>query len=184
MDRTQGAAACTVVLVGSVLIGSCVKEPVSVRQQARKVQCASNLRQIGIAAALYLSEHRAYPFAEAGASGTPRKGCEHLQILFDEGFLDDPEVVICGASIDPPPSMNADGKFALTSVSCSYIWARGPLDDASPAKTPLAADKAERDGMKGNCHPGGRNVLYLDGSVKWVSTEKFEKEIRKQLTPE
>lgn len=184
MNRTAGAAACTLMAVGLVILVGCWRGPVTVRTQSRKVQCASNLRQIGIAAQLYLNEHRAFPFAEADASGTPRKGCEHLQILFEEEVLDNPEVVVCGASLDQTAFRNAANKFTLAPANCSYIWTRSPLGDEDPGSTPLAADKAEQGGPGRNCHPGGRNVLFLDGSVKWVSSKIFERDIKKHLTPE
>lgn len=178
MDR--GTFTFLLVFVGSGIVvlglgvGSCVMIGVRAAHEgtmeSRKMQCAINLRQIGIASQLYLNDHRALPFAGDDASGH-----EHIQLLFDEGILDDPEVVICAISTDRVAPMADDGTIELADWTCSYLWANQPLDDSSRVRTPLAADDADH-------HLGGRNVLYVDGSVRWVTTTEFEEEVQPFLT--
>ena len=37
---------------------------------------------------------------------------------------------------------------------------------------------------QGDSHPEGRNLLFVDGSVKWVTKKEFEKSYRKYFAPQ
>ncbi|MCZ6691402.1 MAG: hypothetical protein O7H41_17580 [Planctomycetota bacterium] len=154
----------------------------SVHTESYKVACVHNLRMIGIASQLYLNDYGTFPLASdktdqaTNESSRPaHSGFDHLQVIFDARFLNKSDVVICPGSEDRPATRNTNGTFTLTSDSCSYLWTRKLLSNASPATAPLAACKKD-------CHPEGRNLLFASGEVKWVTEEEFEKSFRKHFT--
>lgn len=185
-----------VISIIAVLAGLVMTATMKVRQQSRKVQCASNLRQIGIASQLYLNEYRIFPFNYGEVSedkddpfgadeDSVSKGFQHIQLLFNDEMLDNPEVAICGASTDQPASADAQEIYQLKARNCSYNWTKRPRGDGDKSTLPLAADKREKDkSPKENNHRGGRNVLNIDGSVKWLSSKAYKNTIAKYLTEE
>ena len=166
-------------LIGGFLLGVVsLKAESSIRTSSYKVACSNNLRQLGIASQLYMNEYGTFPLASdetdlaTDESTPPALSRAHLQGLLNSGMLDDPDVVICPGSEDRPATKNANGTFTLTSDSRSYLWAQELLTDRSPGTAPLAA-------CRDKSHPRGRNLLFVDGSVKWVTKEEFEKSFRK-----
>ncbi len=162
---------------------------VTVRQLARRTACASNLKNISLASQMYLNEHGAFPFSarSPGTPGTPtpssvKGGSRHIQLLFDEGFIDDPLVAICPASSDIPATPDAAGRFVLGAGNCSYVLNLKPLKEDSLGNDPLAACKAERGGPGADSHLEGRNVLLLDGNVKWVTAGDWDSLYKKHFT--
>jgi prepilin-type processing-associated H-X9-DG protein len=79
--------------------------------------------------------------------------------------LDNPEVVTC-------PDASEAGL-----ENPSYLWRADLPPPSDPPDAPIGADKA-------GYHRGGRNVLFNDGSVKWVREEVFQREIAPLLGPE
>ena len=64
-----------------------------------------------------------------------------------------------------------DGKFSLGPNSLSYAWTTVVLKPGDPRR-PLASDKyvdgfTDAEGVHSG-HEGGMNVLYTDGSIRWV----------------
>jgi hypothetical protein len=171
-----GVLAGVVVLVVGYLtdpFGLRMSAVVKVRQQSRKVACSNNLKQLGLAAQMYLNDHRIFPLAEGGGGPDPTGLCA-IQLLFDQEYIDDPEVVVCPASTEVPATLDASGRYTLTERTCSYLWNQNPVTPQSPSTTPLAAC---------NCHAGGWNVLFAQGNVKWVTDKEFEKSYRKFFLP-
>lgn len=168
------------VLIGLGLVGSCVLTGlIRARKASRRTRCANNLRQIGMASQLYLNDHKVFPFA-----GDDADGYEHIQLLFDGGYLHDPVAAICNASSDVPATIDVSGKCTLGPENCSYLWAKEPRNDSDPADLPLAADAHETKGPKGSVHPGGRMVLFNRFRVKWIPEEEFQEKIQPHLTTE
>jgi prepilin-type processing-associated H-X9-DG protein len=79
----------------------------------------------------------------------------NLEILTSEAELS-PKILVC------PDTMSQN----------SYIYRGADLSTSDVPYLVLAYDK------KGN-HEGGRNVLFLDGHVEWVSEEHFQELIKK-----
>ena len=183
-----------VISIIAVLAGLVMTATMKVRQQSRKVQCASNLRQVGIASQLYLNDYRIYPYDYGELTERDdqpfdedeeaiSKGYQHIQLLFNEKMLDNSEVVICGASTDQPAPEDAEEMYTLKAFNCSYNWTKKPRGDGDKSTLPLAADKAEKGEEFGdNNHNGGRNVLYLDGSVKWATSKRYAKKVAPLVT--
>ena len=142
--KTRRFRPVVILILGFVLVSSIiVTVTVSVRQQSRKVACANNLRQIGIASTMYMNQYRTFPHKD----------------VFQEALRD------------------ASGRSSLDPDSCSYLWAAEPQTDETPVTVPLAA--CNPDG-----HTGGRNILFVGGTVRWTSAEEFEEKYRKHFPPE
>jgi prepilin-type processing-associated H-X9-DG protein len=119
------------------------------RQQAMRVQCASNLRQIGMAAQMYAIQNRGFLPAA-------------LDDIVSPSFVS-AQVLICpAASGDPTKPPASSGKFG--SYSYVYLGAGRRIQSiGSPAMAPLAYELPTNHG------DGGINVLYVDGHVETVS---------------
>lgn len=185
-----------VISIIAVLAGLSMTAVIKVRQMSRKTACSNNLKNLGLAAQMYLNEYRIFPHSYARKGSDTKKdafstentgtkmGYHHIQTMFDEGFIDDAEVVICASSEDIKAEENDEGKIVLDEMNCSYAWARKVKTDGDKSTDPLSADNAQKEeGMGEDNHAGGRNVLMLQGNVKWFSTRALEKEeILEQLT--
>ncbi|MCK4300145.1 MAG: DUF1559 domain-containing protein, partial [Planctomycetes bacterium] len=107
------------------------------REAARKAVCKSNLKQIGLALAIYANDHDdKYPLR-----------LEDLLV----GYLPDAEVLQC-------PSDSSEER--------SYLYVPG-LSVAHEATLMVVVER------RGN-HTGGRNVLFVDSHVEWMSEEVFQ----------
>lgn len=115
------------------------------REKARRISCASNMKQIGLGLRMYSSDHDEMFPAPDGAAG--------LELLRQEGYLENPRIYAC-------PS--ADGVTAptgqpLTEETVSYIYFGG-MSEADSVDLPLVIDKPDN-------HQKYVNVLYIDGHV-------------------
>ena len=129
------------------------------RGQARRVSCANNLRQIGMAMAMYSETYDdRQPYDERGP-------LHSLSLLYPD-WIDDPKVFIC-PSTDEDDCARFPADTSLDGLPCSYgydretSWRSGPL-------TPLVAD------MPGNHGGDGINVLYLDAHFEFKQDSMSE----------
>lgn len=166
-----------------------VPKYVNAKRRANELACAEQLRQIGVAARQYASDHKVFP--HVGPAGELDGGIDSpdtplaYQALVKGGYLTDLELLTCpstprrrgesnraewrewlkGQSDLPPPPMQA-AKWL------SYAWTRRQLDLNSPGSALLAADRAAiprrgEGGLKGN-HTGGWAVLRVDGTSEFL----------------
>jgi prepilin-type processing-associated H-X9-DG protein len=130
------------------------------RETANRVECASNLRQIGQAIALYAQDH--------GGQYPPS-----LAVLLRQGQLS-AEAMVCPSSNDERASA-ADTAGAADEVSAaekseaghehclSYVYVGRGLTVATASATAIVAYEP-----LGNHAGAGTNVLFGDGHVEWV----------------
>jgi hypothetical protein len=138
------------------------------RETARRVMCASNLRQIGQAAMLYANDH--------GGQLPP-----DLVTLYLASDIT-PEVFTCPSSdIDKAPGATTQQIAAsmLAGDHLSYAWAGRGMTSSSPGRAVIAFD-LERHVPKEGARGTGINVLFNDFSVSFVD-EPTAKSIRAQF---
>ncbi len=165
-------------------------------ERARRAQCLSNCRQIGISLFHYSSDHdgafpnlvdaagREIPAVAADGSISSEPARSAFALLLKRGYLDTAAVFLCSSSGDKPyPALPKDFTLATLSElilpegSCSFGW--DPTKTrAAASNCALIADKPANDthadgDMAGNSlsHKlAGQNVYFNDGHVKWLDT--------------
>lgn len=136
------------------------------REEAFKVQCASNLKNIFTYAMLYSGKKtQAFPIAP----GKDPAAHMSLQVLVDY-YPDDfkPALFFCPSGDTTEALATEDGKFVLDADTNAYTWVDRRTKNTAKNKA-LSSDKyiqdyEDQDGLH-NGHPKGMNVLSTDGSV-------------------
>jgi prepilin-type processing-associated H-X9-DG protein len=165
-------------IVGVLIYGSGIFPPQlsAARPKARRVNCAGNLKQMGLALIIYAGDDVDNGFFPSG---------HDFRLLNELSYLVDGKVYVC-------PSCPAPNTF--TSVS-NYTYVASGLKDtnASPTSVILAHDRIGNHDVEYYNRArfrwldkadttGWVNVLFLDGHVKGVrakTTEEFHEQIRK-----
>ena len=165
-----------VLVIIGILAGLLVPAIGRVRENAKTMQCANNLRQIGIAMAMYVEDHdfRFPPVLTVGIS-------YHWWYHDLEPYVDDADVFKC-------PSYKAhdyddDEHFsyglniiddvrlgtAINSIrnvsQCILVSDGGPLNS-----TDMSLCYIGKGLISNNRHGDGTNILFVDGHVKWYLT--------------
>ncbi len=125
------------------------------REKARRINCGSCLKSIGLALEMYSHDYRGEFPHKSGAAG--------LEMLRSLDYVTDYKIYVCPASKTVP----GIGIAPLTEKNVSYYY-RGGLSKKDSADSPIMWDKS------GN-HGSYRNVLYGDGSVRGVTGKDLSK---------
>ena len=146
---------------------------------ARRSICKSNLKQIGLAFAMYASDFGGhYPTKGRGlvVGRDDLRGLGSLSLLYDS-YMPSRKVFKCPSASDDPTSKEVgfwlDPELGLVTArpgGCSYAYdsQKGPTTNAAVA---IAADKPDPADLKINSpnHDNtGQNVLFFDGHVEWA----------------
>ena len=130
-----------------VIAGMLLPAMNSAREKARRVNCASNLKQVGMAFSFYQSSSNEMPVA---------KGDDGLDVLRTSGELTDSHVYICPSD---------------THRKCSYVYIASGLDVTDTADVPVVVERPENhDGyvnvLYGDGHVAGRIIPSDIDTVK------------------
>lgn len=175
-----------VVAVIGVLAAILLPALARAREAARRVSCANNLMEIGIAFALYASEN------DCRLPWSGGKGNARCLLGFEAHYVQTPFVFVCpsDATDNQDDFLNEKGNLRrlttglMTSASlrCSYeymgAYTMAPVElpplPKPIRKVPVMWDIVVKESIEYFNHvPGGSNVLWLDGSVDFMRYGEF-----------
>src|SRR5205823_3634094 len=193
----------------AVLIGILMPALGKAREQAKRTQCLSNLRQIHIAFVLYAQANR--DFAPVGYGGNKQynylvfdkfSGKYILHgLLYQSGLVKNPQVFWCPAQVWPdfsfntpnnpwPPTNGGTGLSTRTNYGTRPVadWVSGDPPKPMPKLTKLKSlaifsDLVSLPYLVNDAHKTGANVLYGHGGAVWVPRKVFEANMNKMANP-
>lgn len=221
-----------VISIIALLISILLPSLSSAREAAKRIQCGSNQRQLGIGIVAYASDNRdAVPLGAAYYSDNYNntfwdlgvwwntKKFQQLGILYGDNYITTGEVYFCPSETDP--EFMQDGAYVwpdggdflgaasppgvvVAGYSTRHITPKGRrlfgvgsvfapdqgthVDQSATPWTPKQEDFANaaiagdvisfRDSLESR-HRQGLNVLYMDGSVAFLSSDVYGVELEK-----
>jgi len=165
-----------VIAIIGILAGILLPVLGKTRESARQAQCASNLKQIGLAMNMYANDNSGnYPGYTDTTTAIDTE-LNSLGKLFD-AYVSDRKIFKCPS--DSGVTNDVTGVLALTTTNTSFTVSRCSygyddnhtnIDDPGTAVAADARGTSTTNNLSDNHNTKGQNVLYLDGHVEWKGT--------------
>jgi len=153
------------------------------REQARRANCISNLKQLGLACHMYAQDYAEYfPTGNLGALNTPLVDLTCLTTPTE--YVSAKKLFVCPSATDSATSGD------LTAANLSYAYALGCTEQTG-SDTCLLVDQSALTSAKdafwlsnigvgsqiANHTADGVNALFVDGHVEWVVKTRIAERI-------
>ncbi|MDQ1271572.1 MAG: Type secretion system protein [Planctomycetota bacterium] len=167
-----------VIAIIGILAGILLPTLGRARESARRTQCASNLKQIGLALNMYANDNNE-TFPTTSGSANAATELQSLGKLFDT-YVTDRKIFRCpsdgGVTETSVLTLGTDNT-TFTASTCSYGYDDNhyfPGTANNESGVAIAADRLGTDTtntwLSNNHNHKGQNVLYIDGHVEWHGT--------------
>lgn len=192
-SRTQSSAftlieLLTVIAIVGVLAAILMPVVGRVRDSAHKAACLSNLRHIGVALKLQINDTKGR-FPSRGDSWLNYGQVADALLPFLDGDVD---AFVCPAHsvedtyfrLEIPSKPGNYTNYEFNGTLANYVMSeerkatnRGTAGIFNPSMAAFAYDRpyVTREGQDPRLqpHPGGANVVYVDGSAAWLPEEEM-----------
>lgn len=167
-----------VIAIIGILAGILLPALSRARESARRTQCASNLKQIGLGINMYANDNSGNFPGYTDTTTSYDTELASLGLLWSMGYVTDRKVFKCPSDAGVVDTVNLEltsgTNTNFTIARCSY----GYDDNHFTADDPGVAIAADARGtstaatyyLSDNHATKGQNVLYLDGHVEWKGT--------------
>ncbi|MDP6357983.1 MAG: type II secretion system protein [Planctomycetota bacterium] len=161
-----------VIAIIAILAGMLLPALARAREEARKMKCKNNLRQLGTGMIQYIDQYgkgRYYTWPNTAAATFD--GAQWIGSMYWTSLLNEPDLYLCPSSVDD----NDDGgelarKFtSLRDIDVSFAGRNGQIGvivDKMPSNTLMMCDDANDPPN----HDDGVNLLYFDAHVEWSAS--------------